>query len=160
MRTGVRVAIDVGTARIGVAACDAAASLSFGIETVTRGSGDLLRLAELVHERDAVEVIVGWPLRLDGTPGPAAQTVREFALRLRECVEPLPVRMVDERLTTAAAQRGLHDAGRTVRSSRAIIDEQAAVQLLEDALTRERASGAPPGFLLEGPASAGHEDPA
>jgi putative Holliday junction resolvase len=149
MRTGVRVALDVGSARIGVAACDPAATLSFGIDTVRRGAGDLDRLVDLIREREAVEVVVGWPLRLDGTPGPAAESVREFAERLSVRLSPLVVRMVDERLTTAAAQRGLHEAGRTIRSSRAIIDEQAAVQLLDDALALERASGSAPGFVLD-----------
>lgn len=157
MRTGVRVAIDVGSARIGVAACDPAATLSFGVETVSRGPGDIERLAALVQERDAVEVIVGWPIKLDGTTGPAADAVREFAGRLRRRLAPLEIRMVDERLTTAAAQRGLHDAGRTIRSSRAIIDEQAAVQLLDDALMRERVSGAPPGFILGSDGSDGSD---
>jgi putative holliday junction resolvase len=148
MRTGVRLAIDVGSVRIGVAACDPAAMLSFGIATVQRGAGDVERLAALVQEREAIDVIVGWPLKLDGTPGPATEAVREFAERLAPLIAPIHVRLVDERLTTAAAQRGLHDAGRTVRSSRAIIDQQAAVQLLEDALMSERSSGMPAGAVL------------
>lgn len=148
MRTGVRLAIDVGSVRIGVAACDAAATLSFGIETVPRGAGDIARLVELAHDRGALEVVIGLPLRLDGTVGPAAQAVSDFARDLAEPLHPIPLRVVDERLTTVAAQRGLQGAGRTIRSSRSIIDEEAAVTLLNDALARERATGAPAGEIV------------
>jgi putative Holliday junction resolvase len=150
MRRGVRVAIDVGTARIGVAASDIDGRMAVPVETVARGGGDLDRLAELIDERDAVEVVVGWPVRLDGSDGPATTHVQAFADRLIERIAPLPVRAVDERLTTAAAQRALSDAGRSVRDSRAFIDQQAAVGILETALSVERASGVPAGRLLSG----------
>jgi putative transcription antitermination factor YqgF len=147
MRRGVRVAVDVGSVRIGVARSDLDGVLAVPVETVPRGPGDLARLAELTQEWSALELVVGLPRRLAGDEGPAAATARAFAAELAACVD-CPVRLVDERLTTVSAQRDLHQAGKTQRSSRAVIDQAAAVVLLQDALDAEQSSGRPPGELV------------
>jgi putative Holliday junction resolvase len=147
MRRGVRVAVDVGSVRIGVARSDLDGILAVPVETVPRGPGDLARLAEIARQSSAVELVVGLPRRLAGDEGPAATAVRSFAAELAAGVD-CPVRLVDERLTTVSAQRDLHHSGRTQRSSRAVIDQAAAVVLLQDALDAERSSGRPPGELL------------
>jgi putative Holliday junction resolvase len=148
MRTGVRVAVDVGTVRIGVAACDRDGLIATPVETVARGGGDLGRLAELVRERDAVEVLVGLPRSLSGREGPAAGSARDFAGRVAAAVTPVPVRLVDERLSTVTAQRGLHATGVKGRKGRAVIDQAAAVVILQSALDAERGTGRPPGVVV------------
>lgn len=148
MRRGARLAIDPGGARIGVATCDPGGLLATPLETVPAGPGQWERLVGLVDEVDAVEVVVGLPLRLSGEEGPAAAGARLFAdeLARRLCV---PVRLVDERLTTRAATRGLRSAGRSSRSGRAVVDQAAAVELLQGALDAERATGRAPGEPVE-----------
>jgi putative Holliday junction resolvase len=141
MGVGVLVAVDVGSVRVGVAACDAAGVLAFPLEVVAQGPAAIPRIVELVRERDAHGVVVGHPLRLDGTRGPAAEAAESFAAVLAAALTPTPVRLYDERLTTAAAQRSLHQAGRSTKDSRPVIDAAAAVQLLEDALAATRAAG-------------------
>lgn len=148
MRPGVRIGVDVGSVRIGVARSDPAGLLAFPVETVARGEGDLARIAALVVEHGAVEVIVGRPLALDGTAGPAARAVDDFALALHDAVAPVPVRMVDERLTTVVATRQLRAAGRTGRTSRQVVDQAAAVQIVQYAVDSERATGRAPGTLV------------
>jgi putative Holliday junction resolvase len=147
-RAGVRVAVDVGTVRIGVAASDPTGSLASPVAVVRRDprhGSDLDELASLVAERDAVEVVVGLPRTLRGGDSASTHDAREFALVLAARIAPVPVRLVDERLTTVTAARGLRDAGRSARSSRATIDAAAAVVLLDAALDQERATGEPPG---------------
>lgn len=147
MRLGVRLAVDVGTVRIGVARSDIDGTLAVPVETVLRGDADVARIAQLAQECCAVEVVVGLPRGLSGEEGAAALAVRGFAVELARVVA-LPLRLVDERFTTVSAQRELHDAGRDVRASRAVVDQVAATVLLQDALDRERSSGEPPGELL------------
>ncbi|CAB4964459.1 MAG: Holliday junction resolvase RuvX [Actinobacteria bacterium] len=149
MRPGVRLGIDLGSRRIGVARSDASGMMAFPLTTVTRGEGDLAALASLVVEHEAIEVIVGLPRNLSGADGPASDAAREFAAALAQCVR-VPVRLVDERLTTVSAQRSLHESGRSVRTSRAVIDQAAAVVIVESALERERLSGLSAGDLVSG----------
>ena len=104
MRFGVRLGVDPGDARIGVATSDPSGFLATPVETVRRGKGDVRRLAQLVDEREAVEVVVGLPRSLSGAEGPAAVKVREFAALLARRVAPVPVRLCDERLTTVSAE--------------------------------------------------------
>ena len=94
----------------------------------------------LVDEYEAIEIVVGLPLSMDGTEGRAASLARGWAERLSASVD-IPVRLVDERLTTVQAQRGLHAAGRSVKSSRGMIDSASAVILLQFDLDAERAKG-------------------
>lgn len=149
MRPGVRIGIDVGSVRIGVARTDPSALLAFPVETVARGDGDLARIAELVAEHGAVEVVVGLPLSLSGRPGMAADIAREFAVQLVPVVAPVPVRLVDERLSTVSATRDLRAAGRSSRTSRAVVDQAAAVVIVQYAVDNERATGVAPGILVQ-----------
>ncbi len=148
VRAGVRLCVDFGSVRIGVAASDADAGVAVPVETVPRRVGDVDRIAELAAERAAVEVVVGLPVSLSGREGPAAQAARAWATTLAARVAPLPVRLVDERLTTAAAHRSLRAAGVGGRTNRAVVDQAAAAVILQDALARERATGQPPGEVV------------
>lgn len=149
MRCGVRLGVDVGDVRIGVAVCDPAALLATPVETVPAGRGSLARLAALVAEHAAVEVVVGLPRSLSGAEGPAADKVRAYAVRLAHEVDPLPVRLVDERWTTRSAERALRERGRKGVKQRAVVDQVAAVEILQSALDTERISGAAPGETLD-----------
>jgi putative holliday junction resolvase len=148
MRSGVRVAIDVGDARIGVAVCDPDGLLAVPLETVRRGPGDLDRLAEIVSFQNAVEVVVGLPTSLSGHEGPAAAKVRQYATEIGQAVAPVPVRLVDERMTTVTAERVLRDRGKKGAKRRAVVDQAAAVVILQHALDSERATGSAPGETL------------
>ena len=149
MRSGVRLGVDPGDARIGVARSDPSGFLATPVETVPRGDGDVDRLAALVSEEEAVEVVVGLPRSLSGREGPAAQKVREFAGVLARRVAPVPVRLCDERLTTVSAESMLRERGRKGSKRRAVVDQAAAVVILQQALDTERASGAAPGEVVE-----------
>jgi len=149
VRPGVRLAVDVGSVRIGVAACDPAGVLATPVETVQRGAGDLDRLARLVDERAAVEVVMGLPRSLSGREGPSASAARSFASSLARRVAPCPVRLVDERLSTVAATRGMRASGVSARKGRGTVDQAAAVVILQGALDAERASGRPPGEIVQ-----------
>jgi putative Holliday junction resolvase len=150
MRPGVRLGVDVGSVRVGVATCDPAGILATPVETLQRGRSDLTRLTDLVTERDAVEVVVGLPTTLRGTPGPAAQAAEAYAGALAGRLE-VPVRLVDERFSTVGAQRGLHASGVDTRRGRGVIDQAAAVIILQGALDAERSSGRPPGRIVVRP---------
>jgi len=141
MGQGVRVGIDPGDARIGVAASDPSGFLASPVETVPRGDGDLARLAVLVAEYEATRVYVGLPRSLSGREGPAAAKTRDFARELAEVIAPVDVRLHDERLTTVSAEAMLRDRGRKGAKRRAVVDQAAAVLILQSALDRERATG-------------------
>jgi len=149
VRFGVRLGIDPGDARIGVAASDPSGFLATPVETVRTGRGDVRRLAELVTELEAIEVVVGLPRSLSGAEGPAAVKAREFAARLARRVAPTPVRLCDERLTTVSAESILREQGRHGAKRRAVVDQAAAVLILQTALDTERASGQAPGEIVE-----------
>ncbi|WP_374456723.1 Holliday junction resolvase RuvX [Nocardioides sp.] len=149
MRFGVRLGVDPGDARIGVASSDPSGFLATPVETVRRGKGDVRRLAQLVDELEAVEVVVGLPRSLSGAEGPAAEKVREFAARVARRVAPVPVRLCDERLTTVSAESILRDQGRRGARRRAVVDQAAAVLILQTALDTERSSGQTPGEIVE-----------
>ena len=120
-----------------------------------RGRGDLARIAELLVEAQdgdperVVEVVVGLPRSLSGGEGPAAAKVREWAGRLARAVAPVPVRLADERLTTVTAEAMLRDRGRSGAKRRAVVDQAAAVVILQHVLDTERASGTAPGEIIE-----------
>lgn len=161
MRSGVRLGIDPGDARIGVARSDPSGVLATPVETVRRGRGDLARLRELVAETEAVEVVVGLPRSLAGGEGPAAAKVRRFARTLARQVAPVPVRLCDERLSTVTAETMLRERGRSGQGRRAVVDQQAAVVILQHALDGERATGRAPGELVASPTTTepDHESP-
>ncbi len=134
-RPGVVVAVDVGTVRVGVAASDPDRVLASPVETVPAPGH--ARVAELVADRGAVLVVVGLPTSLSGSARSAsADMARAFARRLEPLVAPVPVELVDERLTTVTATQALRASGRDARSARAVVDQAAAVALLETVLAR------------------------
>lgn len=149
MRHGVRLGLDPGDARIGVARSDPSGFLATPVETVRRGKGDLARLVRILAEEEAVEVVVGLPRSLSGGEGPAAAKVREFAAALARRIAPVPVRLVDERLTTVSAEAMLRDRGRKGSKRREVVDMAAAVLILQHALDSERVSGEPLGEIVE-----------
>jgi putative Holliday junction resolvase len=122
--------------------------LATPVETVPRGDGDVARLASLVEEVEAVEVVVGLPLALSGRATASTDDARAFARRLAASVR-VPVREVDERLSTVSAHSALRASGRNSRSSRPVVDQVAAVIILQHALDFERAADRPPGALVD-----------
>lgn len=137
---GRRLGIDVGSVRIGVACSDPDAILATPVETVRRGrsAAHLDRLTRLVAELDIVEVVVGLPRTLADRTGPAARDAIHLADALARRVAPVPVRLSDERLTTVSAQRELRAAGVRAKGQRAIIDQAAAVAILQNWLDQRR----------------------
>lgn len=150
MRSGVRVGIDVGTVRIGVARSDLHGMLATPVETVARGAGDLARLLQIAEELDAAEFVVGLPIALSGGDTASTGDTRAFAAELASRT-PIGVRMVDERLSTVSAHQALRASGRTTRTSRSVVDQVAAVIILQHALDHERSADRPPGLLLDRP---------
>lgn len=143
-RRGVRLALDWGKARIGVAACDPDGMLAYPVETVPTADA-ARRLPRLLAEYEPFEVIVGLPRTLSGEEGLAAAQVRAAAASVIAAHPTIGWRFADERLTTADAGRRLRSAGKDARRQRAIIDQAAAVAILEQALAVERATGRAPG---------------
>lgn len=145
-RRGRSLGIDVGSVRIGVAASDPDGILATPVETVRRDRSGrhVRRLAALAAELEAVEVVVGLPRTLADRTGPSAQDAIELAEALAEVlarrVPPTPVRLADERLTTVSAQRSLRAAGVRAREQRAVIDQAAAVVILQSWLDQRRAT--------------------
>lgn len=151
MRTGVRLGVDVGKVRVGVARSDRDGLLATPVETVQRRGDDLepvlARIAAIATELEAIELVVGLPLAMSGRDTASTADARMVADRLAD--GPLPVRLIDERLTTVSAQSALHASGRNTRGSRSVIDQVAAVILLQHALDAERARGEAPGALVD-----------
>jgi putative Holliday junction resolvase len=145
---GPRLGIDPGDARIGVASCDPSGILATPVETVPRGEGDLDRIAAIVDDLGAVMLYVGLPRSMRGGEGPAAGKVRVFASELAIRVAPLPVRLVDERLSTVTAEAVLRDRGKKGKKRRAVVDQAAAVVILQSAIDTERTQGRPTGELV------------
>jgi putative Holliday junction resolvase len=148
VRPGVRIGVDVGKVRVGVARSDRDALLATPVETVPRGAGTIDRLRELIGELEPVEIVVGLPISLSGGDTASTTDARDLAAQLA-AASGVPVRLVDERLTTVSAQRALHDAGRRAKGSRPVIDQVAAVIILQNALDFERTAGRPPGALID-----------
>lgn len=146
MTAGVRLGVDVGDVRVGVAVSDPAGVLASPLVTLPRDPGndaDLAALAALVVEHDAVEIIVGLPRSLSGAEGRAAGTARAYAARLAERVAPVGVRLHDERLTTVIASRTLSGRGVRGKRQRAVVDQAAAVVILQSWLDAERSVDQP-----------------
>jgi putative holliday junction resolvase len=146
---GARLGIDVGRARIGVARCDAGAVLAVPVETVARaadGDADVRRILQLADEFGAFELVVGNPLSLSGNPTASTDDAVDFAQRLSDA--GARVRLVDERLSTVSAQQALRASGKSSRKQRPIVDQVAAVIILQHAIDAERTSGIAPGRAL------------
>ncbi|HMM96044.1 Holliday junction resolvase RuvX [Phycicoccus sp.] len=155
---GARLGVDVGSVRVGVAVSDPDGLLATPLETVPRtaegppvtSDDDVERIADLVAEHGVVRVVVGLPKSLSGDEGPAAQRARTYASVLAVRVAPVPVRLLDERLTTVDAHRVLRQSGVAGRRQRAVVDQAAAVLILQAALDAERTTGLPAGEQVGG----------
>lgn len=134
---GALIGLDLGTKTIGVAASDPDRRLATGVETVVRKAftADAQRLLALAAERRAAGFVLGLPLNMDGSEGPRAQSTRAFARNLAKLTE-LPIALWDERLSTAAVERELIGADVSRAKRAAVIDEHAAVFILQGALDR------------------------
>ena len=152
MRRGRRIGIDAGRARVGVAVCDPDGLIATPVSTLTRDARVLDALAPVVGEHDPIEIVVGLPLSLDGSDTASTADARGLADEIAGRFG-LPVRLVDERMTTNLAQQALRASGRDARRQRPVVDQVAAVIILQTALDAERASGRPAGVLVtpEGP---------
>ncbi|CAB4632842.1 unannotated protein [freshwater metagenome] len=137
MRTGTRIGVDVGTSRVGVARSDTLGLMAVPVATLARPTA-IDDLALLATEYDAIEFVCGLPLSLDGSDTASTMDARQFAIEL-SVATGLPVRLVDERLTTVTAQHALHDALHSTKSGRPMIDQVAATIVLDSALNAERA---------------------
>jgi putative Holliday junction resolvase len=138
---GPKLGIDVGTVRVGVAVSDRDGILATPLVTVRRdqrGGADIEQIAALVREHAAVEVVMGLPVGMSGRDGPAAQAARAYAEALTSRIAPVPVRLVDERLTTVTAERVLAARGVKGRERRTVVDQAAAVVILQAALDADR----------------------
>lgn len=147
--TGVLLGVDVGEARVGLAASDRAGMLAHPVGTLGRDherGADLAAIAEEVRSRAAVGVVVGLPRSLSGEEGLAARRARDYAESLQRRLE-VPVRLWDERLTTVDAHRNLHRSGVRSRDQRGVVDQAAAVLILQAVLDARRA-GRPAGVPL------------
>lgn len=145
MRSGVRVGIDIGTVRIGVARTDRDGYLATPVETVDRGSENPIGLlVSVIAELEAIEVIVGLPLSLNGSHTASTEDALVMARELSDNTK-VPVRLVDERLTTVSAHSALRASGKKQKQTRSVIDQVAAVMILQHALDSERSSGNLPG---------------
>ena len=136
-RKGVRLGVDVGTVRVGVAMSDPHGVLATPVTTLARdavGGTDLKALTALVEEHEVVEVVVGLPKTLRGSDGPAVVAARTYGAALAVRIAPVPVVYVDERLTTVSADRQLRDAGVRGRAKRKVVDQVAAIRILQNRL--------------------------
>jgi putative holliday junction resolvase len=143
-RRGVRLGIDVGRARVGVARSDPDGMLAVPVETVPRDERSLTRIAELAAEYEPLEIVVGLPVNMQGADTPSTVDAREFAAAL-QARSGVPVRLVDERLSTVSAHAALRSSGRSQKNSRTIVDQVAAVVLLQQAIDTEKSTGNPAG---------------
>jgi putative holliday junction resolvase len=137
---GRRLGIDVGAVRVGVAICDPDGVLATPLVTVPRdveGGSDLRVIASLVAEHEVVGVVVGLPRTLAGREGAAAETARVFADALAGVVD-VPLELSDERLTTVVATQQLRARGVKGRKQRAVVDQAAAVAILQGWLDGHR----------------------
>ena len=156
---GVRLGVDVGAARVGLAASDPDGLVATPVETLAREGDlagapvppDITRIVQEVRERAAAVVYVGLPRHLSGKEGAATEAARGYAGRVAREIAPVPVHLVDERMTTVTAHQALHAAGRPGRRHRAVVDQVAAVVILQSALDTERAQGVRAGERLTVP---------
>lgn len=147
-RRGARLGIDVGRARVGVAASDPGGILATPVETLFRDPKkrfDQRIIVKQAVEREAVLIYVGHPLNLHGQETASTVDAVNYAEQLRRLLDKsgseIEIRLVDERLSTVSASRDLHDVGRSTRDQRAVIDQVAAVHILQHALDMEQSQG-------------------
>lgn len=143
---GVRLGVDVGKVRVGVAVCDPDAILATPLVTLARDlvtdedkvPADIAELARLVELHGSVEVVLGLPVNLAGAHGPAAIHTKAYAARLADVIAPIPVTLTDERMSTVVATRRLSERGVRGKRQRAVVDQAAAVEILQSWLDAQR----------------------
>ncbi|MBB2942973.1 putative Holliday junction resolvase [Actinoplanes lutulentus] len=143
---GVRLGVDVGQVRVGVARCDPDGILASPVKTVARDQvtgadgvpADMKELAGLIEEFEAIEVVVGLPVALNGREGVAAGHIRAYTERLGAVIAPVPIVLTDERMSTVVASRRLSERGVKGRRQRAVVDQAAAVEILQGWLDARR----------------------
>lgn len=152
--SGVRFGVDVGEVRVGLAMSDPDGVLAMPVATLARdpsdAATDLARLQAHVAAQPTAYLVVGLPRTLAGHEGTAARRARAYAALVAARVDPVPVRLVDERLTTVGSHRLLRDSGVPGGEHRGVVDQAAAVLILQSALDAERATGRQPGELVRG----------
>ena len=157
LERGPRLCVDVGSVRVGVAVSDPDGLIATPVDTVARSADapvagalppDVARIAQEVEERGVKVVYVGLPRHLSGAEGAASEAARAYAGTIALAVDPVQVRLVDERMSTVSAHQALHASGRAGRKHRAVVDQAAAVVILQSALDGERHAGARVGELV------------
>ena len=149
MRQGKRLGIDVGSVRIGLASCDADGILASPLPALKRSSDNevlIVEIKNLVAELEIIDVVIGDPISMSGNITSSTSDARQLASEIAAAIN-IPVRLVDERLTTVSAQAKLRQSGKDTREAKTLIDSASAVEILEHALTTERSTGNAPGVL-------------
>lgn len=147
----------MGTVRVGLAASDPDGLVATPVDTLARVKAsharpvpaDVQRIVDEVRERRAAIVYVGLPRHLSGAEGASSEAARAYAVLLAQTVAPVPVRLVDERMSTVSAHHALYASGRSGRRHRQVVDQAAAVVILQSALDAERATGRRPGERVD-----------
>jgi putative Holliday junction resolvase len=139
-RGGRVLGVDVGTVRVGLALSDVTGTLASPLETLRRAKNhsDLDRLAALVVEHEVTEVVVGEPVHLSGASGASAEDAGNYAQELADRIPDVPVILIDERLSTVTAASHLREGGIDSRKQRSVIDQAAAVVILQQFLDSRR----------------------
>lgn len=154
IRSGIRLAIDVGLVRVGVARSDAEGIMALPVGTFTRETSDFAGVLALLEEFYILEIYIGLPLNMDGTEGRNAKDARRWGARLARMIERNfhgfgpDIRLIDERLSTVTAHQQLFEAGKKEITHRQVVDQQAAIIILESALQFERNTGKIPGIKI------------
>ena len=149
---GARLAVDVGSVRVGLATSDPDGLIATPVATLARATGtkkrlaaDIAQVVREVQERRVGVVYVGLPMHLSGSEGSSSDAARAYAVQLAQAIAPVTVRLVDERMSTVSAYHALQASGRSGRRHRQVVDQAAAVVILQSALDAERVSGRRPG---------------
>jgi putative Holliday junction resolvase len=160
---GIKLGVDVGTVRVGVAICDRDSILATPYKTLDRNpkkNSDVRIIGSLVAELGAVQVIVGLPRTMKGEEHASARMATEYAQLVAAELENLgldvPVNLVDERLSSVSAHRSLHEAGMSSRNHRKVVDQVAAAGILQHAIDMQKARGTDVGSRVTAPVLPGH----
>jgi putative Holliday junction resolvase len=132
--------LDVGSKTIGIALSDPMGWIAQGIKTIRRGAtqSDCLELKKMIDEKEVKRIVVGLPINMNGTEGPQVQSVRRFVEEMQKVIPDVPVEFWDERLSTVAAERGLLEADLSRAKRKRVIDQMAAVHILQGYLESQR----------------------
>lgn len=154
MRKGVRLGVDVGKKRVGVARSDSEGLLATPVSTVMRETLNqaAAEVVAIARGLNAFECVIGLPLSMSGKSSQSTEDARDFADAVKSLLkgetQTIDIRMLDERLTTVSAHEALRTSGKKPSRSKDTVDQVAAVILLQQALDQERATGRPPGIAI------------